>query len=126
MSSSVNVKWCGVTSKVTRALARLPRRTLLSASAVERWATCRRALGMCMASWTSRSTIEASAAVVVVRYCSGGVERTEVGERGSLAGPGRGGDGKHIDDGAAFGLTKPLDPLDRIDHWNCVGHGANG
>src|SRR5271167_4586025 len=67
MSSSVRVKWCGVTSKVTRAFARLPRRTLFSASAVERCATCRRALGMCIASCTSRSTIEASAAAVMPR-----------------------------------------------------------
>ncbi len=37
----------------------------------------------------------------------------------------RGRDGKHIDDRAAFWLTQPLDPLDRIDHRNRVRHGAD-
>ena len=39
--SSIKVKWCGVISHVTRALARFPRLTAFSASDVERCATCR-------------------------------------------------------------------------------------
>src|SRR5208282_4829657 len=64
-------------------------------------------------------------AIVSDRDGSGGVQRSKVGERYALTRPGRGGNGKHIDDRAAFGLTKPLDPLHRIDNWNCVGHGAD-
>src|SRR5208282_3337753 len=59
---SIRVKWCGVTSQVTRAFARLPRRTAFSASEVERCATCRRDSRICCASVTSRSTMPASAA----------------------------------------------------------------
>ncbi len=56
---------------------------------------------------------------------SGGVQRTEVGERGSLARSRGGGNGKDVDDGTAFRLAKPFDPLHRIDDWNSVGHGAD-
>ena len=66
-SSSSSVKWCGVTSQVTRALARLPRRTALSASEVERCATCRRDSRICCARVTSRSTMFASAAADMPR-----------------------------------------------------------
>ena len=71
------------------------------------------------------AVIEDGLAIVGRRNRSGGLQRAEVGERSALAGAGRGRNGKHIDDRAAFRLTKPFDPLHRIDHRNRVRHGAD-
>ncbi len=72
------------------------------------------------------AVVENGLAVVGDRDGSGGLQRAEIGERGALAAAGRGRNGKHIDDGAALGLTQPLDPLDRIDNRNRIRHGADG
>src|SRR5258708_21128143 len=68
---------------------------------------------------------EGGIAIVGDRNRTGGVQWGEIAERSALARPSRGSDGKDIDDRAALGLSKPLDPLDRIDNWNRVGHGAD-
>src|SRR6266699_3383298 len=65
MSASVSVKWWGVTSQVTRAFARLARRTDFRESPAERCATWRRP-PEAWASCTSRSTTSASAEADVV------------------------------------------------------------
>jgi len=51
-------------------------------------------------------------AIIGNRDCSGGLQRAQIGEGSALARSRRGCDGKHVDDRAALGLTKPLDPLD--------------
>ena len=57
------------------------------------------------------AVIEDGLAIVGDRNGSGGLQGAEVGKGGALAGARRGSNGKDIDDRAALGLTKPLDPL---------------
>src|SRR5438445_4748070 len=65
-SSSINVKWCGVTSQLTRSLRDFAQRTCSSEALAERCAICRRA-PVSSASCTSRATQTDSAAAGIPR-----------------------------------------------------------